>query len=104
MNKKEKLTNELEHDGKEIIPCYYSERNIDVTKIRYDQKIKSLIEMELISQTLGCDLVKLYEYRNTVHIEAEMRKNLSYDLEMGGLAYRRIEGLSMKLEHSLCYS
>lgn len=100
-HKKKKLVDELEHDGREIIPCYYSEKNIDVTKIRYDQKINALLKMDLISQTLGNDLVKLYEYRNTVHIEAEMKKNLSYDLDMGMLAYRRIEGLSMELEDSL---
>ncbi|MCM1233783.1 MAG: hypothetical protein NC489_27035 [Ruminococcus flavefaciens] len=100
-HKKERLVNELEHDGKEIISCYYSEKNVDVTKIRYDQKINALIKMSLISPILGDDLIKLYEYRNTVHIEAEMKKNLSYDLKMGELAYRRIEGLSIELGYSL---
>lgn len=47
------------------------------------------------------DLVKLYEYRNTVHIEAEMKKKLVYDLSMGELAYRRVEGLSIEVSNAL---
>ena len=73
-HKLEKIAKELEHDKKDIIPCYNKVQAVDKTKIRYEQKVAALLELNLISKGLADDLVKLYEYRNTVHIEAEMKK------------------------------
>lgn len=95
--KQKKISLELEHDDKKIVTCFYKEQKVDITKIRYDQKIKVVKELGLISEKLAGDLIQLYEYRNTIHIEAEMKKNLTYDLEMGELAYRRVEGLNIEL-------
>lgn len=97
----EKIAKELEHDKKDIIPCYNKVQAVDKTKIRYEQKVAALLELNLISKGLADDLVKLYEYRNTVHIEAEMKKKLVYDLSMGELAYRRVEGLSIEVSNAL---
>ena len=46
-------------------------------------------------------LIEIYSYINTIHLEAEVRKGLDYDLTIGELAYRRTEGLSMKLNRSI---
>ena len=100
-HKLEKISKELEHDKKDIIPCYNKVQAVDKTKIRYEQKVAALLELNLISEGLADDLVKLYEYRNTVHIEAEMKKKLVYDLSMGELAYRRVEGLSIEVSNAL---
>lgn len=100
-HKLEKIAKELEHDKKDIIPCYNKVQTVDKTKIRYEQKVAALLELNLISEGLADDLVKLYEYRNTVHIEAEMKKKLVYDLSMGELAYRRVEGLSIEVSNAL---
>ncbi len=101
-NKKiEKLRNELIHDGKEILTYYKDKKTVDKTKIRYDQKVNACYKLRLIDLQLKEDLIKLYEYRNTVHLEAELKKNLDYNLEMGFLAYRRVEGLSIQLKESL---
>ena len=47
---------------------------VDKTKIRFDQKVKACTSLDLIDITLAEDLVNLYEYRNTVHIEDELKK------------------------------
>lgn len=99
--KRDKLEKELIHDNKEIIPYYEVVESVDKTKIRYDQKVEACFKLGLIDENLKNDLVKLYEYRNTVHIEAELKKGLNYDLAMGELAYRRVEGLSIKLSEKL---
>lgn len=96
-----KLQKALEHDGKEILTYYKELKPVDRTKIRYDQKISASYQLNLLDEHLMNDLIKLYEYRNTVHIEAELRKNLDYNLEMGLLAFRRVEGLSMQLSSNL---
>lgn len=97
----ESLEKILNHDNKEIIPCYYRQNKVDRTKIRYDQKVQVLKKLGLIDEDLEKDLIKLYEYRNTIHLEAERKKGLDYDLEMGELAYRRVEGLSIQLEKKM---
>jgi hypothetical protein len=99
--KKEKLTKELSHNGKKIITNYMEKKPVDKTKIRYDQKVNACSALGLIDPQMKIDLIKLYEYRNTIHIEAELKKGLTYDLEMGELAYRRVEGLSIRLSETL---
>lgn len=96
-----KLKNELIHDGKEIITSYMKKKPVDRTKIRYDQKVKTCSKLMIIDSQMECDLINLYEYRNTVHIEAELKKNPDYNLSMGLLAYRRVEGLSSQLSENL---
>lgn len=98
---KSKLSSELIHDGKEIVPCFYSEKKVDETKIRYDDKVKALYELKLISSQMKDDLIKIYEYRNTVHIEADLKKKLVYSIEISKLAYRRVEGLDIELTQSI---
>jgi len=100
-NKMALLSKELIHDGKKLEIYYSEKRRVDQTKIRYDQKVSALFELSLISEQLRDDLIRLYEYRNTIHIEAELKKKLQYDLSMGELAFRRVEGLSIELTKSL---
>lgn len=100
-HKKEKLVKELSHDGKEILTFYKEKKPTDKTKIRYDQKVAACFKLKLIDTQLKEDLINLYKYRNTVHIESELKQNLDYNLEMGNLAYRRVEGLSRQLTESL---
>lgn len=91
----------LVHDSKTIIPCFSKITNVQRTKIRYDQKVNALAKMGLIDEVLTEDLIELYEYRNTIHLEAERKKRFNYDLKIGELAYRRVEGLSIQIENSL---
>lgn len=100
-HKKEKLERELMHDGKEILTFFKEKKEVDKTKIRYDQKVEACYNLNLINSELKGDLIKLYKYRNTVHLESELRQNLDYNLDMGNLAYRRVEGLSIQLTESL---
>ncbi|MDY0278915.1 MAG: hypothetical protein RBQ97_12610 [Acholeplasma sp.] len=91
----------LKHNGKDLSVCYVTKTKVDKTKIRFDQKIRALFDLSLISEDLMKDLIKIYEYRNTIHLEAEIKKNFKYDLEIGRLGYRRVEGLSIELANKL---
>lgn len=99
--KKEKLKKNLIHDGKEILTYYKEKKPVDKTKIRYDQKVEACYQLNLIDEQLSKDLITLYKYRNTIHIESELKQNLDYNLEMGNLAYRRVEGLSIQLSGNI---
>lgn len=101
IHKKEQLKKSLIHQGKEILTYYKEKKLVDKTKIRYDQKVEACYQLNLIDEQLKKDLIKLYKYRNTIHIESELKQNLDYNLEMGNLAYRRVEGLSIQLSENI---
>ncbi|HEM3584516.1 TPA: hypothetical protein U1B95_001987, partial [Streptococcus suis] len=40
---------------------------------------------------LPSDIIEIYEYRNAIHLIAEQRKNIDYELELSQRAYRRMK-------------
>lgn len=89
-NKLAQLESVLEHDGKSIIPTYEGIGRTDVTKVRFDKKAKCAFQLGLIEEWLKDELVEIYEARNAIHIHAEIRKSLDYQLELSKTAYRRM--------------
>ncbi|ELA7922261.1 MULTISPECIES: hypothetical protein [Vibrio] len=88
--KLEQLESALEHDGKAIIPTYEGIGRTDVTKVRFDKKAECAFKLGLIEEWLKDELVEIYEARNAIHIHAEIRKSLDYQLELSKTAYRRM--------------
>ena len=95
------LNKDFAHDGKVIIPTYQGTGRTDVTKVRFDNKANCAVDLGLIDQDLCRDLIEIYEARNAVHLHAELRKNLSYEIDMARTAYRRLEPFRFQLVTSL---
>lgn len=89
--KKACLEKALEHDGKKIIPTYETIGKTDITKIRFDKKAECAEKLGLISIQLKDEIIEFYDARNAIHIHAEIRKNLDYQLDLSKRAYRRME-------------
>lgn len=89
-NKLAKLESALEHDGRSIIPTYEGIGRTDVTKVRFDKKAECACQLGLIEEWLKDELIEIYEARNAIHIHAEIRKNLDYQLKLSKTAYRRM--------------
>lgn len=104
-----KISNELNHDQKDIIPYFKTTVKRDITKIRFEEKClvaKKIgilgdikLDMEKIDEQTGMrinsinlceDLIKIYELRNAIHIHAELKKEIEYHLYMSKLAYKRM--------------
>lgn len=100
-DKENEILNLLNHDGKDLIPCFIKTGKYAKEKIRFDNKVATAFSLGLISAKMRDDLIKIYEYRNTVHIEAEIKKDIKYDLEMSELAYRKVEGLDIELTKNI---
>ena len=60
-----------------------------MNKVRFDEKVSCAVGLQLIEQDLGDELISTYEARNAIHLHAELRKNLRYELDMARIAYRR---------------
>jgi hypothetical protein len=82
---------QLQHDGKEIIPAFESESKAPESKVRFEDKVDAAIALGAIERPLGAELKDLYEARNSIHLHAELKKDLSWSLELGRIAYRRME-------------
>ena len=104
-----KISNELNHDQKDIIPCFSTTVKKDITKVRFEDKCRVAkkigilsnikMDMEKIDEQTGVkikeinlceDLINIYELRNAIHIHAELKKEIDYHLYMSKLAYKRM--------------
>lgn len=81
----------LEHDGKKIIPTYLSTGRTDESKVRFDKKAECATTLGLIKPWLKDELIEFYEARNAIHIHAEIRKSLDYQLDLSKRAYLRMQ-------------
>ena len=98
------------HDGKEIIPYYMKEKKIDDSQIRFDSKCDACVQLGLLHSIVNnegqtVDLVQqikdIYSYRIAIHIMAERRKGIDYELDMSKRAYWRIEPFIAQIKSKL---
>lgn len=86
-----KLEKELKHDRKDIIPYYVVKKKRDITKVRFDEKCYTALAIGILESDLCNELIEFYNIRNCIHIHAELRKELVYELEQSKLAYWRFQ-------------
>ncbi len=85
------LEKHLLHDGKKIIPTYEAVGKTDEAKVRFDRKAECAEALGIIEPWLKEELVEFYEARNAIHIHAEIRKSLNYQLDLSRRAYMRMQ-------------
>jgi len=85
------LDRALNHDGKVIVPTYQGTGRMDEQKVRFDDKASCAVSLGLLDQTLCDEIIAIYGARNAIHLQAELRKNLKYEINLARTAYRRLE-------------
>lgn len=109
-DKLQKLKKELTHNGDDIIPFCAVRKAKDYTKVRFSEKCNAAEQLGIISKInnssgdvvdLPKDIVKVYEYRNAIHLIAEQRKGVEYELDMGRIAYRRMQPFVSQVRQKL---
>lgn len=109
-DKLNELQNILMHDDKIIVPFYYAKKKKEKPQIRFDDKCRTAEKLGLIHKfvnsegkevDLPAELIELYSYRNGIHIIAEQRKGISYELNLSKKAYRRIQPFIAQLKEKL---
>jgi hypothetical protein len=81
----------LEHDGKKIVPTYEGVGRTDESKVRFDRKAECACQLGIVEPWLRDELIEFYEARNSIHIHAEIRKSLNYELDLSKRAYMRLQ-------------
>lgn len=93
------LQSALSHDGKTIVPYYFAKRKKEKAKVRFDEKCSTAEKLGLIHKyvnergeeiDLPAEIKEIYSYRNGIHILAEQRKGITYELDLSKRAYRRM--------------
>lgn len=109
-NKQNILQDILSHDGKEIVPFYYARKEKEKPQIRFDDKCRTAEKIGLIHKFFNTDgeevdlpseIIEIYSYRNGIHIIAEKRKGINYELELSRKAYRRMRPFIDQLKERL---
>lgn len=104
------LQKELSHDGKTIVPFYYDRKKKEKPQVRFDQKCETAAKLGLIHKfindegnevDLPAELIEIYSFRNGIHIIAEQRKHISYELDLSKKAYRRMRPFIDQLKEGL---
>jgi len=91
----------LSHDGKKIVPTVAAVAKNDVSKVRFDAKAQCAFELGFIDEGLRDDLLEFYQARNAIHIHAEIRKGIGYEIKLSQRAYRRMERLRKQVAAQL---
>lgn len=109
-NKEKELQNILSHNGKVIFPFYYEKKKKEKSQIRFDTKCRTAEKLGLIHKfinkkkkeiDLASELIEIYSYRNGIHIIAERKKGLNYELELSRKAYYRMRPFIDQIKEKL---
>lgn len=109
-NKVETISNALLHNGEKIIPYHIQERKKEETQIRFDDKCITAERLGLIHPFVNKDgetinlpkeIIEIYSYRNAIHLAAELRKGIEYELDLSKLAYRRMRPFIDQIKEAL---
>lgn len=89
----------LSWKGGELYIFHDQERKKDETQVRFDEKCKAAEALGLLHTftndqgetiDLPSEIISIYGYRNAIHLIAERRKGISYELELSKKAYLRM--------------
>lgn len=109
-NKQVLLQDVLSHDNKEIVPFYYTRKKKEKPQVRFDDKCKTAENLGLLHKFVNSDgieidlpseIIEIYSYRNGIHIIAEQRKGLNYELCLSKKAYRRMRPFVDQIKEKL---
>lgn len=104
------LQRELSHAGKIIVPFHYAKKKKEKPQVRFDDKCRTAERLGLIHRfvndegmeiDLPSEIIEIYSYRNGIHIIAEQRKGISYELDLSKRAYRRMRPFVDQIKEKL---
>ena len=104
------LNHLLTHNGETIIPYHLQERKKDESQVRFDDKCKAAQKLGILTCfynstgdyiDLPTEIIEIYSYRNAIHLVAEQRKGIEYELDLSKRAYRRMRPFIDQIKQKL---
>lgn len=100
----------LSREQEDIYIYHLQERKRDESSVRFDDKCKTAEVLGLIKPftndrqeriDLASEIIEIYGYRNAIHLVAEQRKGIEYELELSKNAYRRMKPFIQQIKAGL---
>lgn len=100
----------LSKQNENLLIYHYQERKKDETQVRFDDKCKAAESLGLLHKftndkgetvDLSAEIIEIYGYRNAIHLIAEQRKGIQYELELSKKAYRRMRPFINQIKERL---
>ena len=88
----------------------FDRKRKEKSQVRFDDKCKTAESLGLIHKFVNADgrevdlpseIIEIYSYRNGIHIIAEQRKGINYELDLSKRAYRRMRPFINQLKEKL---
>lgn len=84
------------------ISVYETEtRSIDERKIVFEDKAETARLLGLIDQSIKDVVCNVYSFRNAIHLHAELRRGIEYEIEVAKEAYWRLQGFCQQISEKL---
>lgn len=74
---------------------------MDERKIVFEDKAHSALLLGLIDQQTYDVIVKVYSLRNAIHLHAEIRRNIVYEIETAREAYWHLQGFCRRISEKM---
>ena len=74
---------------------------VDERKIVFEDKAKAALDLGLIDQPIYDVIVKIYSLRNAIHLHAELRRNIAYEIETAKDAYWHLQGFCRRIAEKM---
>jgi hypothetical protein len=73
----------------------------DITKIRFDDKVRVAASLRLVTPAAAKELNELFSARNSIHLHAEIKKGLAYQLDLSRRAFKGMKSFRAHLVQRL---
>lgn len=84
------------------ISVYETEkRAIDERKIVFEDKAETARLLGLIDQSVKDVVCNVYSFRNAIHLHAELRRGIAYEIQVAKEAYWRLQGFCQQISEKL---
>lgn len=84
-----------------IIPCRYSPTKKTDSDVKFKDKAECPKQLGLINNDMQNWITDIYSFRNGIHLHAELRKKIDWDLEKAKDAYWHVEGFIKQIKTQL---
>jgi hypothetical protein len=74
---------------------------VDERKIVFEEKAAAALKLGLIDQAIYDVVVKVYSLRNAIHLHAELRRNIAYEIDAAREAYWHLQGFCRRIEERM---
>lgn len=81
----------------EVVIYQLESAPVDERKIVFEDKAMAALELGLIDQMTFDVIVRVYSLRNAIHLHAELRRNIEYEIDSAKEAYWHVQGFCRRI-------